>query len=107
MKAYQIRSETLLVLGFALVELCLGRTLKEIGSDKNMNPNEIIARRNTANRVFEDVYNEAGMARLSRDFLQCSFEMRDLSLESQDSQEAVYEDVLMPLVNDLKVFQGK
>ncbi len=33
--------------------------------------------------------------------------MRDLSLESQDFQEAVYKDVLMPLVNDLKVFQGK
>lgn len=45
LKVYQIRGETLLVLGFALVGLCLGRRLEEMRSDKDMNPNEIIARR--------------------------------------------------------------
>ncbi len=109
LRAYQIRGETLLVLGFALVELCLGRTLEEMRSDKDMNPNEISARRNTANRGIEDVYNEAGdhYGKIVQTCLQFLIDMRDLILENQDFQEAVYEDVLMPLVNDLKAFQGK
>ena len=106
----QARSETLLTLGLALVELCFGRTLEkmQIPEDTDKNENESLTRLNTAIRKLDEVYDENGYhyGDVVRRCLYCPFDVRDASLDDEKFEQAVFDDVVTPLIEDVKVFNG-
>ena len=102
------RSEPLLALGLTLMELCFGRTLLQMQKSEDEDPNEIVTRLNSARRLLNDVYDESGenYGDAVRRCLDCPFDFRDLSLDNDDFQKAVFDTIVTPLVKDLDAFKG-
>ena len=59
--SYGVRNVGLLSIAFVLIELSLGKTLEEMATEEDHDPNAMISRRKTAIRVHEDVYYESGI----------------------------------------------
>ena len=108
LKSHHVRNEPLLALGFVLVELCYARTLEDMRIDEDNDSNDMITRLNTAYRLLDGVYDESGgrYGDVVQRCLLCLFDMRDVSFDNEDFQDAVYNDVVIPLMNDLKDFTG-
>ena len=102
-----IRNEGLLYLAFALIELSLSKTLDDLGIDEDQNSNEITTRLNTAIRSLDQVYIASGdrYGDVVQRCLHCTFDMRDVSFSNEDFQQVVYEKVVCPLADDLRVFR--
>ena len=107
-RAQQARSETLLTLGLALVELCFGRTLEKMQIPEDVDQNETLTRLKTATRKRDEVYNESGghYGDVVRRCLDCPFDVRDASLDDEKFEQAVFDYVVTPLIEDVEVFDG-
>ena len=103
------RCQILLALGLTLVELCFGRTLSEMQKLEDHGPNEDITKYGTARRLLNSVYNEMGTSYgdVVRRCLLQPFDVRDMSLDNEDLQQKVFDDVVTPLVEDLNNFKGR
>ena len=108
LKIQVVRSEPLFALGLALTELCFGKNLSEMQRPEEIDSNETLTRLNTAHRLLGDVYNESGgrYGDVVRRCLFCLFDMRDVSLDNEDFQDAVYDNIVSPLIQDLETFKG-
>ena len=107
-RAQHARSEALLTLGLALVELCFGRTLEKMQIPEDVDQNENLTRLNTAIRKLDEVYNESGghYGDVVRRCLYCSFDVRDASLDDEEFEQDVFDYVVTPLIEDIEVFDG-
>lgn len=105
---YMIRSDVLLALGLTLVELCWGRTLANMRKPEEVDANETASRLKTAIRLRHGVYDEMGIlyGDVVRRCLLQSFDVRELSLDIEEVQQMVLDDVVTPLVDDLNNFNG-
>ena len=103
------RCQILLALGLTLVELCFGQTLSEMQKPEDYDPNEDIVKYRTARRLLNSVYNEMGVSYgdVVRRCLLQPFDVRDMSLDNEDLQQKVFDDVVTPLVEDLNNFNGR
>ena len=102
-----IRSEVLFPLGLALVELSLGQTLASMKEPEDHDSDEAVRDLKTASRLLNDVFNESG-GRYGDVVKKCLFwhGLEDASLDSEDLQQAVFESVISPLLEDYKDFEG-
>ena len=103
-----IRSDVLLALGLTLVELCFGRTLAHMRKPEDVDANKTATRLRTAIRLHPRVDNEMGIpyGDVVRKCLFQPFEVRELSLDIEEVQQKVLDDVVAPLVEDLNNFNG-
>ena len=108
-RAQQARSETLLTLGLALVELCFARTLEKMQIPEDVDQNKNLTRLNTAKRKLDEVDTEIGghYGDVVRRCLYCSFDVRNASLDDEKFEQDVFENVVTPLIEDIEVFDGK
>ncbi|KAL8721669.1 MAG: hypothetical protein Q9181_007658 [Wetmoreana brouardii] len=104
---HMIRSDTLLTLGLILIELCFGRTLMELRKPQDMVGDETSIRLKTATRLHRLVYDEMGgsYGDVVRRCLFQPFDVRELNLDIEEVQQKVLEDIVTPLVEDLKSFE--
>lgn len=105
---HMIRNEILLALGLTLVELCFGRTLIDMRRPEDINVDETATRLATATRLHSSVYDEMGIpyGDVVRRCLFQLFDVRELSLDIEEVQQKVFDDVVTPLVDDLNNFNG-
>ena len=108
LKAHLVHSEALFALGLTLIELCFGKTLSMMQEPDDVDSNEAITRLNAARRLLDQVYDECGgsYGDVVRRCLFCPFDVRDASLDNDEFQEAVFDHIVTPLINDLNVFNG-
>ena len=102
------RSDILLALGLALVELCFGRTLADMWKPGDGDINDTATRVKTATRLHNSVYREMGD--LYGDVVRrCLFQLidvRDLNLDIEEVQQRVLDDIIHPLATALDNFNG-
>ena len=105
---HMVRNEILLALGLTLVELCFGRTLTDMRRPEDINGEETATRLATATRLHSRVYDEMGIpyGDVVRRCLFQLFDVRELSLDIEEVQQKVFDDVVTPLVDDLNNFNG-
>ena len=105
---HMVRSEILLALGLTLVELCFGRTLTDMRRPEDITGEETATRVATATRLHSRVYDEMGIpyGDVVRRCLFQLFDVRELSLDIEEVQQKVFDDVVTPLVDDLNNFNG-
>ena len=103
-----IRNDVLLALGLALVELCFGRTLGDMWKPNDGDINHTMTRVNTATRLHGSVYREMGIpyGEAVRRCLFQPFDVRELSLDIEEVQQKVLDDIVSPLVIELDNFNG-
>ena len=103
------RCQVLLALGLTLVELCFGRTLSELQKSEDHDSKEDMEKYRTARRLLNSVYNEMGTSYgdVVRRCLLQPFDVRDMSLNNEDLQQKVFDDVVTPLIEDLNNFNGR
>lgn len=103
-----IRSEVLFALGLTLIELCFGKTLEEMQKPMDGISDEPNTRVNTAHRLLHSVYNEMGppYGDVVRRCLFQPFDVREMSLDNEEVQQAIIENIVTPLVQDFKSFNG-
>ena len=104
-----IRSEVLFALGLTLIELCFGKTLREMHAPEDGDLNEATTERNTAYRLCNSVYSEMGTSwgDAVRRCLHLIFDERDMSLDNEGLQQKVIDDIITPLNDDLINFNGQ
>lgn len=107
--SFAIRSEILLALGLTLIELCFGRTLAEMHVPEDGSSIEAATERTTAFRLCNSVYDEMGTSYgdAVRRCLYQPFDLRDMSLENEELQQKILDDIVTPLNNDLANFNGR
>ncbi len=105
---HMIRSDVLLALGLTLVELCFGRTLANMRKPEDLDVNETATQLRTATRLHLRVYDEMDIpyGDVVRRCLFQLFDVRELSLDIEEVQQKVLDDVVTPLVDDLNNFNG-
>ena len=107
-----IRSKPLFYLGLALIELSFGKTLEELRplstSNATTTSNSALEAFQLAVPLINSVYAESGTryGDVVRRCIHCSYDVRDASLDNDEFQQQVLETVLMPLMEDLKDFEG-
>ena len=106
--SHMIRSEVLLALGFALIELCFSRTLADMWKPEDTESNEMMTRLKTAIRLHGSIYPKMGVpyGEVVRRCLYQPFDVRDLSFDNDDVQQKVFDDIVTPLTNNLRNFDG-
>ena len=103
------RCQVLFALGLILVELCFGRTLLAMQRPEDHDVNQEKTKYMTARRLLNSVYSEMGTSYgdVVRRCLFQPFDVRDMSLENEILQQKVFEDVVIPLTEDLNNFNGR
>ena len=103
------RSQVLFALGLTLIELCFGKTLAEMHAPEDGDPNDADTQTRTAYRRYHDVYSEMGTSYgdAVRRCLHQPFDVRDMSLDNEELQEKVFDDIVTPLNDDLINFNGR
>ena len=103
------RCQVLVALGLTLTELCFGQTLSRMRKIEDHDPNEDVTKYRTGCRLINSVYNEMGTSYgdVVRRCLLQPFDVRDMSLDNEELQQKVFDDVVTPLVEDLNNFNGK
>lgn len=102
-----IRNKTLLPLGLALIELSLCRSMNALRIPEDENPDNEVTFLKTASRCLDYVYSESGTS--YGDVVQrCLFwsQTRDTELDSEEFQTAVFENIVLPLLDDMKNFNN-
>jgi hypothetical protein len=101
-----IRSEILFPLGLALVELSLSQSMQNLRRPEDDDPVEPVARLKTASRHLEDVYHESGTT-YGDVVKRCLFWPGDCDaeLDNEDFHDAVFNTVVAPLINELRIFE--
>ncbi|KAL8977626.1 MAG: hypothetical protein Q9205_006610, partial [Flavoplaca limonia] len=97
---HMIRNDTLLALGLVLIELCFSRTLTEMRKPEDLDSKETLTELRTATRLYPRVYTEMGplYGDVVRRCLFQTFDVRELSLDTEEVQQKVLEDVVAPLI---------
>ncbi|KAL8869005.1 MAG: hypothetical protein Q9174_004595 [Haloplaca sp. 1 TL-2023] len=105
---HMIRNEVLLALGLTLVELCFGKTLDDMRKPEDIGTDKMAIRLATATRLYYRVNDEMGIpyGDVVRRCLYQTFDVRVLSLDIEEVQQKVLEEVVTPLVNALNDFNG-
>ena len=108
LKDHLVRSEPLLTLGLTLIELCFGKTMTQLKIETDIGANDQVTRLNTARRLLDQVYDESGgnYGDVVRRCLFCPFDVRKASVDNDDFQEAVFDNIVTPLFDDLEAFAG-
>lgn len=103
-----IHSEIIFALGLALVELCFGRTLSELQTLEDIDLHETAVTANTAMRLCNNTYDEMGdqYGDVVRRCLYQPFDVREMSLDNEQLQQKVLDDIIMPLIRSLQSFSG-
>jgi hypothetical protein len=103
-----IRSQVLFPLGLALVELSLGQTLASMREPEDQDVDDAVIDLKTASRLIGDVYCESG-GRYGDVVQKCLFwhGSEDANLDNEELQQAVFESIVSPLLQDYQDFQGK
>lgn len=103
-----IRNQTLFTLGILLIELLYGKSIEELQSPRDLDcqgtPGVVWC---TAERLIEEeIEYEAGPRYLDavRRCIRCDFNKKDLSLDNEEFQLAVFEGVISPLEKTLQQF---
>ena len=106
---YVVRSEVLFALGVTLIELCFGKTLADMHVPEDGDPEEATTEMKTALRLCSSVYSEMGTSYgdAVRRCLYQPFDVRDLSLDNEELQQKVFDDIVTPLNDDWLIFNGK
>lgn len=113
-KAPFIRNETLFALGILLIELCFGRFIEDFRTADDFTGTDYMSRMLTmytiASRLLEQrkVFKEAG-ARYEyavHRCIHCSFNHLTADLDDDEFCEAVYDEVVRRLEEDLQNFSG-
>ena len=104
-----VRIEVLCALGLTLIELCFGKTLAEMRVPEDGDPNGTMTEMATAYRLSDSVYDEMGDSYGGAVWrcLHQPFDVRDMSLDNEELQEKVFDEIVTPLNNDLLNFNGK
>ncbi|KAL8866139.1 MAG: hypothetical protein Q9174_006475 [Haloplaca sp. 1 TL-2023] len=103
-----IRCDALLALGLILLELCFGHTMQELREPQDIiDKDESSTRFKTASRLYRDVDDEMGptYGDVVRRCLFQPFDFREMSLELEEVQQKVLEDVVVPLKGELENFE--
>ncbi|EXJ94598.1 hypothetical protein A1O1_02994 [Capronia coronata CBS 617.96] len=102
-----IRNEVLFPLGLALVELSLCQTISALRIPADDDPVEANANLKTAVRVLDDVYLESG-GHYGDIVAKCLFwtETRKSNI-GDEFQQLVFQNIVSPPFDDLKVFEGR
>lgn len=112
--SYPFRNLTLFCLGVVLIEITLGRTLESMRTeDDPLNENgepDMLTHLSIARRLLETgtILTEAGI-RYGDVVYRCiwsEFGVLNTSLDNADFRHAVYDGVIAPLEEDLKIFYG-
>ncbi|KIX08475.1 uncharacterized protein Z518_03131 [Rhinocladiella mackenziei CBS 650.93] len=103
-----IRSEVLFPLGLVLVELSLCQSISALRMPEDEDTVEAIANFKTASRVLDQVYSESGF-RYGDVVNKCLFwsEIRNSTADDEEFQLLVFQNIVSPLVEDLRDFEGK
>ena len=106
---YVVRSEVLFALGLTLIELCFGKTLADMRVPEDGDPKEATTEMKTAHRLCKSVYSEMGTSYgdAVRRCLYQPFDVRDLSLDNEELQQKVFDDIVTPLNDDWLDFNGR
>ena len=106
---YAIPSEVLFALGVTLIELCFGNTIADMHDPEDGDPNEAGTEMRIALRLCNCVYSEMGTSYgdVVRRCLYQPFDFRDMSLDNEELQQRVFDDIVTPLNDDLINFNGK
>lgn len=105
-----VRSQVLFALGLTLIELCFGRTLAKMRKPEDIvETDETRTKIRAAHRLLNSVYSEMGTSYgdVVRRCLYQPFDMRDMSLDNEDLQQKVFDDIVTPLIEDLNNFSGQ
>ncbi|RAK96410.1 uncharacterized protein BO80DRAFT_416959 [Aspergillus ibericus CBS 121593] len=107
-KAVLIRNETLFPLGLVLVELSLCQTLEALHAPEDDDPIEAVAKLKTAARHIPSVETESG-GKYAQVVDRCLFwsGTQGLSLEHEQMQDEVFQFIIIPLMENLRAFEGK
>ena len=103
------RCQVLFALGLTLVELCFGRTLLAMQRPEDHDASPEKTKYMTARRLLNPVYSEMGTSYgdVVRRCLFQPFDVRDMSLGNEMLQQKVFDDVVIPLTEDLNNFNGR
>ncbi len=106
---YATRCEVLFALGLTLIELCFGKTLAEMYVLEDGHPIDESTETKTAYRLCNSVYDEMGTSYgdAVRRCLYQPFDVRDMSLDNEELQQKVFDDIVTPLNDDLLNFNGQ
>lgn len=113
LKAHLIRSDILFALALTLVELCFGKTLPQMRSPEDLDPDgrEMITRLNTVRRLLDRYFVDNEIGKWYGDVvwtcLYCPFKVREIDLDDENVLRAVYDEIVMPLANGLATFEGE
>lgn len=108
LSTHLIRNEILFPLGLALVELSLGQTIASLRKPEDDDPVDAVANLKTALRNLPDVRNESGIV-YEEVVDKCFFwpGRKDIEFDDEDFQRTMFELIVLPLLEDLKHFEGK
>ena len=103
-----VRIEVLYALGLTLIELCFGKTLAKMQIPEDGDSNGPMTELATAYRLADAVYYEMGVSYgdAVRRCVRQPFDMRDMSLDNEELQEKVFDEIVRPLNDDLLNFNG-
>lgn len=103
-----IRNEILFPLGLVLLELSLCQTISALHAPEDDDPVEAVAKLKTASRHLQDVYCESG-TRYGDVVDKCLFwsGTRDAKLDDEEFQRNVFDTIVMPLLDDVRAFEGR
>lgn len=106
---HQTSKVAIVLFGLTLIELCFGKTLAEMHSPEDGDPNEATTEMKTAYRLHNSVYSEMGTSYgdVVRRCLCQLFDVRDMSLDNEELQQKVFDEIVAPLSDDLMNFNGK
>jgi hypothetical protein len=95
-------------LGLALVELSLGQTIASLRKPEDDDPVEAVVNLKTAQRLLPDVLNESGMG-YQEVVDKCLIwpVRKDIEVDDEEFQKTMFESIILPLLEDLKHFEGE
>jgi hypothetical protein len=110
-----IKNKPLLPLALALTELSLGHTLASLRIPGDDHPVTAVANLTTALRLLEDVYATSGDVYGDVVNYCLSYSGRvgsgrrkeEAGFDDEDSQQAIFDNVIVPLLRNLKNFEGR
>ncbi|KAI9750914.1 MAG: hypothetical protein M1815_001525 [Lichina confinis] len=109
LQEHTIRSTVLCALGPILIELSFGETLERLRErEDQVQDDELLTNFRTAKRLQKEITFEYGdqYENVARQCLDCPFDVDEWNLENEDFQKLVYNNIVRPLLEDWRVFNG-
>ena len=109
LQEHTIRGTVLCALGPILIELSFGETLERLRErEDQVQDDELLTNFRTAKRLQKEITFEYGdqYENVARQCLDCPFDVDEWNLENEDFQKLVYNNIVRPLLEDWRVFNG-